>query len=211
MQKILAINGSPRRGKTTAFGLKRALEGAASVGADVQAELIELSGLDIRHCIGCGKCSRKELECSQQDDFAKTVLPRLVEPDVVGIIIGTPVYMGTMTSLCKSFLDRAVMLRRASFRWSNVVGGVLAVGECRNGGQEMTIQAVHAALLVQDMIIVGDGAPEGQYGATLVSGAEGGVERDEIGIASARSLGRRVAELAMRLAAAVPQPPSPNP
>lgn len=199
MTKILAINGSPRKGKTTAFGLKCALEGAASVGPGVQTELIELGGLDIRHCIGCGKCLRMELECSQQDDFVKAVLPWLVEPDVAGIIIGTPVYMGTMSGLCKSFLDRAVMLRRAGFRWSNLVGGVLAVGECRNGGQEMTIQAVHAALLVQDMIIVGDGPPEAQYGATLVSGIEGGVERDEIGIASARSLGRRVAELAMKL------------
>jgi len=107
--------------------------------------------------------------------------------------------MGSMTGLCKNFLDRAVMLRRAGFRWGNVVGGALAVGEARNGGQELTIQAVHAALFVQNMVIVNDGPPYAHYGATLVSGDPGGIEDDEFGQVTAHNLGRRVAEVALKL------------
>ncbi|MDH7602833.1 MAG: flavodoxin family protein [Armatimonadota bacterium] len=195
--KILAINGSPRAGKTTSFALKAALESAASVRSDIRTELIELANYEIRDCIGCNKC-RQSLTCSHDDGFTLLV-PTLGDPDVAGIIIGTPVYMGTMTGLCKSFLDRAIMFRRNGFAWTNVVGGVLAVGQSRNGGQELTIQAVQAALLVQNMIIVGDGPPYGHYGATLVSGVEGGIEKDELGLTTARNLGRRVAELAIKL------------
>ncbi|MCX8053862.1 MAG: flavodoxin family protein [Armatimonadetes bacterium] len=195
--KILGINGSPRKGKTTSFALKQALEAAKTVREDIETELIELGGLDIRDCIGCNKC-REPLTCSHDDDFMR-LLPTLTDPSIAGIIIGTPVYMGTMTGLCKSFLDRTVMLRRNKFTWGNVVGGVLAVGQARNGGQEITIQAVQAALLVQNMVLVGDGPPPSHYGATLVSGVEGGIENDETGITIARNLGRRLAELAIRI------------
>ncbi|MGC8862164.1 MAG: flavodoxin family protein [Armatimonadota bacterium] len=195
--KILAINGSPRRGKTTSFALKQALDSAAEVRGDIRTELIELGELDVRHCLGCNRC-REPLVCSQDDDFIK-LLPKLIDAEVAGVIIGTPVYMGTMTGLCKNFLDRAIMLRRNRFTWQDVVGGVLAVGQSRNGGQELTIQAVQAALLVQNMVIVSDGPPFSHYGATLVSGVEGGIEMDEAGIITARNLGRRVAELAARL------------
>jgi len=195
--KILAINGSPRRGKTTSFALKQALDAAREVRGDIQTDLIELGGLDIRHCVGCNRC-REPLTCSQDDDFIR-LLPKLTDPEVAGVIVGTPVYMGTMTGLCKNFLDRAIMLRRNKFAWQDVVGGVLAVGQSRNGGQELTIQAVQAALLVQNMIVVSDGPPFSHYGATLVSGVEGGIEKDENGIATARNLGRRVAELAAKL------------
>jgi len=204
--KILAINGSPRKGKATSFALSQALDAAKSVRGDIETELIELGGLDIRDCIGCNKC-RKPLECPLDDDFMRLV-PKLTDPEIAGVIVGTPVYMGTMTGLCKSFLDRAVMLRRNKFNWRDVVGGVVAVGQARNGGQELTIQAVQAALLVQDMVLVSDGPPFSHYGATLVSGVEGGIEKDEGGITTARNLGKRVAELAIRLN---PQSRTPNP
>lgn len=195
--KILGINGSPRVGKTTSFALKVALESAAAVRPDIHVELIELGNYEIKDCIGCNKC-RQPLTCTHNDGFMLLV-PTLSDPDLAGIIIGTPVYMGTMSGLCKSFLDRAIMFRRNSFSWTDVVGGVLAVGNSRNGGQELAIQAVQAALLVQNMVIVGDGPPYAHYGATLVSGVEGGIEKDELGLATARNLGRRVAELALKL------------
>jgi len=195
--KILAINGSPRKGKTTSFALGQALEAARSVSDSIETELIELGGLDIRCCIGCNKC-QKPLQCSQDDDFM-SLLPKLTDKNIAGVIIGTPVYMGTMTGLCKNFLDRAVALRRAEFAWEDVVGGVLAVGEARNGGQELTIQAVQAALFVQNMVLVGDGPPDSHCGATLSSGIPGGIKNDEAGITTAKNLGVRVAQLALKL------------
>ena len=195
--RILAINGSPRRGKTTSFALKQALEAAKEVDGAIKTELIELGGLNIHHCVGCNKC-REPLTCSQDDDFMKLV-PRLTQPDIGGLIVGSPVYMGLMTGLMKNFLDRAVMLRRAKFIWQDVVAGTLAVGQARNGGQELTNHAMQTALFVQNVVLVSDGPQYSHYGATLSSGLPGGIENDEFGITTARNLGKRVAELALKL------------
>jgi len=104
-----------------------------------------------------------------------------------------------MTAQCKAFIDRCAMFRRNGWLFRNRVGGGLAVGGIRNGGQELTLQAVRAAMLCQDMICVSDGRPTAHFGATLYSGGEGGIEADEFGLETARNLGRRVAELAVRL------------
>ncbi len=195
--KILAINGSPRKGMTTSFALKQALSAAKAVSDEVETELVELGGLDIKYCLGCNRC-REPLNCIHDDDFMK-LIPKLTQTDIGGLIIGTPVYMGAMTGLLKNFLDRAVMLRRAKFLWQDVVAGTLAVGQARNGGQELTNQAVQNALLVQNVVLVSDGPDYCHYGATLSSGVPGGIENDEFGLTTARNLGRRVAELALKL------------
>lgn len=202
--KVIGINGSPRAGKTTSFALGEALEAAAAVDPRVETELIEIGKLSFHFCTGCNACSGTGV-CAINDDFTE-LLPRLIDPSVAGVIVGTPVYMGTMTGLCKDFLDRCVVIRRSNFAWTNVVGAVLAVGAARNGGQELTIQAVQAALMVQNMVIVSDGPTYSHYGATLWSRCPGGIEKDELGLETARALGSRVAQLALKLHPEAPAP-----
>lgn len=193
--KILGICCSPRKGKGSFKALSAALEAACGVHPSVAAELVDLAGKEIKGCIACGHCT-KVLECSQKDDF-NALIPALSDRAIGGMIIATPVYFGCMTSLCKAFLDRCVMFRRNGFLLRNRVGGVIAVGGFRNGGQEVAIQSVHAGLLVQDMILVGDGSPGAHLGGTVWSGMPSG--EDEMGLKTAFSLGRRVAEVALRL------------
>lgn len=193
--KILGICCSPRKGKTTATSLQICLEAAEQVDDKIGVELIELAEMKIDGSLAAGL----PLEPGQPDDFPR-LIPRLSNPKVAGIIIGTPVYFGNMTSLCKAFLERCMTFRKNNFAWANKVAGVLAVGGARNGGQELTIQSVQAALMCQEMIVVGDGRPTGHFGATVWSGGEGGVTEDAFGMATARNLGRRVAEIALRMA-----------
>jgi multimeric flavodoxin WrbA len=49
--KVMAFNGSPRKKWNTATLLEKALEGAASQGAET--ELIHLYDLDFKGCISC--------------------------------------------------------------------------------------------------------------------------------------------------------------
>ena len=77
--------------------------------------------------------------------------------------------------------------------FKNKLGGVIAVGGSRNGGQELTIQAVHAAMMIHDMIIVGDG---GHFGGTGWANYPDGIQGDATGIATAKNLGRRMGEVA---------------
>ena len=73
------------------------------------------------------------------------------------------------------------------------------MGAARNGGQETTISAMHEFLLIHDAIIVGDGAPLAHYGGTGVGGVIGDTRQDEYGLETSINLGRRVAELAIKL------------
>jgi multimeric flavodoxin WrbA len=134
----------------------------------------------------------------ERDDFPNLV-PKLADPKVRGIILGTPVYFGNMSSLCRAFLERCIVLYQ-KFDPHNKVAGVVAVGGTRNGGQEVTIQSVQISLFCNEMILVGNGRPSPRLGATVWSGAPGGVLKDEFGMTTTKALGRRVAEVALRLA-----------
>ncbi len=189
--KIIGIACSPRKGKTTFAGLKVCLEAARSVDQRIETELIELADYQIDGNLAAGVPSKPNVK----DDFQK-VAARLFDPALGGIIIGTPVYFANMSSLCKAFLDRLIVFRKKGFALRNKVAGVLAVGGARNGGQELAIRSVQAALMCQDLIIVGDGKPTARIGATLWNRGDD-VSQDEFGLQTARNLGRRVAELAL--------------
>ena len=195
--KIIGINCSPRKGQTTQKSLEACLKAVHNESSDIETDIIELADLNVHGCLGCGYC-RKQLKCKQEDDF-NSLIPVLSDEEVAGIIIATPVYLGTMTSQCKAFLDRTIVLARNGSLLRNKVGGVLAVGGVRNGGQELTIQAVQAAMFCHDMVCVGGGTKAAHFGAALVSNEQKGIECDEIGIETARDIGRRVTGLAMLL------------
>ncbi|MDR1131996.1 MAG: flavodoxin family protein [Oscillospiraceae bacterium] len=105
MSKVLAINGSPRRGGSTATLLQKALEGAASAGAET--ELIHLIDLDCKGCISCFACKRKGTKfigsCAVQDDLTP-VLEKAMTSDA--IILGSPIYLGDVTALMRAFIER---------------------------------------------------------------------------------------------------------
>jgi multimeric flavodoxin WrbA len=117
------------------------------------------------------------------------------------MIIGTPVYFSNMTAKCKAFLDRLMEFRKNDFALKGKVAGVLAVGGARNGGQLLAIESVQAALYGQDMVVVAAGKPTTRSGAAVCSSIGEGVTEDEDGMKAVDSLGRSVAEMALRMAA----------
>lgn len=195
--KIVGISCSPRKGKTTRYALENCLSAIEQACPQVDTELIDLAEMEINGCKACGHCMKK-LECSQEDDFG-TLIPTLSDPALGGLIVATPVYLGSVSAQCKAVLDRCVMFRRNGFLFRDRVGGVIAVGGFRNGGQEAAIQSVHSVMLVQDMILVGDGKPGAHFGGTMWSGCPEGIKDDEVGLTTVQSLGRRVAEVALKM------------
>jgi multimeric flavodoxin WrbA len=75
--------------------------------------------------------------------------------------------------------------------------GVVAVGQFRNGGQELLIEQVQAAMLCFGMVPVGGHAPAFQ-GATLLS-ANDSIAQDELGLKTSAQLGKHVGEAAIKL------------
>ena len=192
MVKIIGIIGSPRKDSNTEIYVNKALEAAQEVGADT--EVINIATADIEPCIACDIC-KSTGECAIYDDM-QDITRKLQDAD--GMIIGSPVYFGNVTSQLKMFIDRSRPLRM-DFKLKDKVAGAISVGASRNGGQETTISAIHEFLLIQDAIIVGDGAPKAHYGGAGVSGAAGEASDDQMGLETSVNLGRRVAELAQRL------------
>ncbi len=196
--KILGICCSPRKGMSTAAALQVCLDAAKEVDPEgIEVELIELGGMKINGDLAAGV----ELEPGERDDFPSLV-PKLSDPKVAGMIIGTPVYFSNMTSLCKAFLDRLIVFRKNDFALRNKVAGVVAVGGSRNGGQLLTCESVQGALYGQDMIVVGAGKPTTRCGAAVWNQKGKEITADETGMQAVRDVGRRVAEVALRMAGA---------
>ena len=105
--KVMAFNGSPRRGWNTATLLEKALEGATSQGAET--ELIHLYDLDFKGCRSCFECKLKGGKsygkCAVRDDL--TPILKKVE-EAGAIILGSPIYLGTATGEMRSFMERLI-------------------------------------------------------------------------------------------------------
>ena len=103
--KIIALNGSPRKNKNTGTLLKKALEGAASVGAETQ--LVHLYDVDYKGCTSCFACKMiggKSLgRCAMRDGLSP-VLEAVEAADA--IIMGSPIYFGSVTGEVRSFMER---------------------------------------------------------------------------------------------------------
>lgn len=192
--KILGVSCSPRKGHNTATVVQIALEAARAAAPAREIEFIDLGGMKIDCCVAAGV----DLAPGERDDFPPLV-PKLTDPSVAGIILGTPVYFGNMSGLCKSFIDRWHVFFKEK-KLTNKVGGVVATGGGRNGGMELTIRSVQAAMTSHQMIVIGDAPPTSHWGGTVWAGAGPTITADEFGISTAKNLGRRVAEVALLLA-----------
>jgi multimeric flavodoxin WrbA len=103
--KVMAFNGSPRKEWNTATLLGKALEGAASQGAET--ELIHLYDLNFKGCVSCFKCKtmggKSYGRCGVKDGLTP-VLKRVEAADA--LILGSPIYFGTVSGEMRSFMER---------------------------------------------------------------------------------------------------------
>lgn len=105
---VLAIVGSPRKGKSTDLLVDKAIEGVRSKTSDSDVKKLYLIDYDIQHCRNCLTCR----ESKTSEPFA----PCVIKDDMAGIyedvlnsdtlIFGTPVHMGYATALTLAFLER---------------------------------------------------------------------------------------------------------
>ena len=193
--KILGISCSPRKGKTTATAIQVALDAAKTVSPEIDVELLDLGGLDVSGWQGGTKPSAGM--SAIKDDF-DLLLPKFQNPSLGGLIIGSPSYFRSISSLCKAFIERLAVLRSPKLLLADKPVGALSVGAYRNGGQEIVIQQILTAMLCHEVFAVG-GKPSALQGATLWNAHSDDIMKDEFGITSAKELGIRVAEAALKL------------
>ncbi|MCD6496094.1 MAG: flavodoxin family protein [Candidatus Aenigmarchaeota archaeon] len=190
--KVVGICGSHREESTTLFFLKKALDVIEKEG--IETEIIELWNKDIRPCIVCDQC-KKAYTCSQEDDVMD-IYEKLVNAD--GIIMASPVYYAMVSGRLKNLMDRSLPQRRNGMKLAGKVGGAIAVGASRNGGQELVCRQIVTWMHLHEMITVSDRVTA-HFGGTgwVPRGTKS--EDDQTGIETSVNLGKKMAETLKRL------------
>jgi multimeric flavodoxin WrbA len=193
--KVVAFNGSARKGGNTAILLGHVLGELAQAG--IETELVELAGATIHGCLACRKCStRKDRRCSQTNDMGNVYIDKMAAAD--GILLGSPTYVADISPEIKALIDRACLVSGANggmFR-RKVGAAVVAV---RRAGAIHAFDSLNHFFLINEMII-----PGSSYWNIGMGREPGDVEKDEEGIQTMKTLGRNMAWLLKKVAANPP-------
>ena len=188
--KVVALNGSARKGGNTAILLKYVLKELEQEG--IETELVELSGAKIHGCLACRECSKnKDRRCAQKNDVGNALIEKMEQAD--GILLGSPTYVADISPEIKALMDRACLVSKANggiFR-RKVGAAVVAV---RRAGAIHAFDALNHFFLISEMIV-----PGSSYWNICIGLEPGDVERDEEGIRTMKTLGLNMAWLLKKL------------
>ncbi|SHJ86806.1 NAD(P)H dehydrogenase (quinone) [Desulfatibacillum alkenivorans DSM 16219] len=108
-----------------------------------------------------------------------------------GVIAGSPVYFGGMAAELKMIFDDFVSTRK---QMENKVGAAFTTSGDAAGGKETTMLSIIQCMFIYGMIVVGDPmSATGHYGVACVG------KPDEAVLENGKKLGRRVAELCLKV------------
>jgi multimeric flavodoxin WrbA len=166
--KLLSVNGSPRPEGNTSVMLRRVCKPLAEAGIAVHEVCLEK--FDLRPCGACMVCAReKDGYCHGRDDDGNKLIDLSREADI--ILLGSPVYFGSVTGQMKNYMDRVGFVSRVSDKFLDRKIGA-AVTPARRAGQLLTFAELNMWFLINGMIVpgasywnVGQGLKEGEVSA----------------------------------------------
>lgn len=205
-QKITLIVGSPRKNRSCNFLMDKCAEGIKSVSGDFNINKIFISDFNLSPCNGCDQCLKAPYECplAAKDD-TKRIEPFIL--DVDAILISSPTYFGSVSSYIKVLIDRSRPWKMNNYKLKDKVFAPLASQGLRNGGAGGVIADLVNFALIQGMICVSAiGNPVLEENIPITSLQKFGLkeflgkgEIDELAGKVANNLGKRVAELLLRI------------
>jgi len=193
---VLGISGSPRPDGNTDTVVRAALDSIEQLEG-VTTTFFGLGGKIASYCTGCvqvchpgyGNTEREPSATApgalcRHDDAIKDVLAEMAKADA--IIIGSPVYFGNVPGPLKTLMDRSTAVIDVaengcySSPFEGKVGGAIAVGGARHGGQEATLQQILTYYLLLQMIPVNFSEYGDQCrGVACVAALPGDIEHDD--------------------------------
>jgi len=213
--KLLGISGSPRKSGNTEFLLKHALEAAEEVAEEsIESEMYSIAGKTYFPCISCFACVELGY-CVRgvKDDFPE-LRDKWLEADAV--IMAVPIYHMSIPGQLKCFMDRLgnSLCAYYIYKLKNPmpkhlkVYGAIAQGVHLFSGQEHAITDI-----INHALWMGNVAVAGDFWESYIGGGgwtENLIEKDaleslynkksfdtETSVKACRSLGKRVAEMAL--------------
>lgn len=184
--KVVAFNGSPRKGGNTEYLLKTVLETISH--EDIETELVQIGGKLIHGCTACRKCiETKDKKCIINNDIVNECIGKMVEAD--GIIFGSPSYFADMTPETKALIDRAGFVSFANGRMFARKIGAAVVAQ-RRGGAINVLDSINHMFLMSRMIV--PGSTYWNFGNAM---EKGDVANDTEAIENMKDLGQTIAWL----------------
>lgn len=150
---IVGLNGSPNSDGNTSFLVNKVLEECSIRGAQVVMLNIGEIMAEQKRAF-CTVCSSPCNGSCYKGTRLEEAFGILKNAD--GVVIGSPVYFGSVSAQLKAMFDKTRIVRANKWLY-NKVGLCLSVGGSKYGGEETTIKAMQDMMLVNGMIIVGDG------------------------------------------------------
>lgn len=141
MSKVIFLSGSPNENGNTVQVFKEMAKVVEAQG--VETEILSLAGMSIKDPMN--------FQGGYNDGFDEMITKI---KDAEGLIVGGPVYWGTVRSDLMSALQRIAMASMQDGNFlSRKVGGPIAVG--RRGGLTSTLQEMMMFFMSTDMIVPG--------------------------------------------------------
>ncbi len=157
---IVGLNGSPNKDGNTYYLINKIFNICNKEG--IETEIINIPEV-INACKTpfCTCCTSPCEKVCYKGTPLEEVYGKVTKADAV--VIGSPVYFGSMTAQLKAFFDKTRAVR-ANREWIGKPAAALSVGGSKYGGQESTIKAIHDCMLVEGMTIIGSSSIESGAG-----------------------------------------------
>jgi multimeric flavodoxin WrbA len=188
--KVVAFNGSPRKGGNTDHLIRHVLASLKEEG--IRTEVVQIGGKRIQGCIGCGKCfEMQNRKCAIEHDIINGCIEKMAAAD--GIIIGSPTYFADVSTPVKALIERAGFVGMANGRMYDRKVGAAVVAVRRAGGIHV-FDSINHFFGISGIYIAGS-----TYWNLGVGLNPGDVEQDEEGIKTMRNLGENMAWILRRI------------
>ena len=182
--KAIAFNGSPRKKGNTYDLLTTVLNELETRG--IETELIQAGDRNIHGCIACGKCRENGNDrCVFDDDIVNASIEAIQNADA--LILGSPVYFGSLTAQMKAFIDRVGYVARPNKLLKGKVCASIAVA--RRNGALAAFNTMNNLFTISECIVIGS-----SYWNQGVGKALGDVQGDAEGIATMKTLAHNMAD-----------------
>ncbi|HQE85760.1 MAG TPA: flavodoxin family protein [Methanolinea sp.] len=190
--RVVAFNGSPRKGGNTERLLKRVL--SVLDGEGIQTELVHIGGEKVHGCTACGKCfANQDGRCVFDDDIINECIGKMAAAD--GIVIGSPTYFADVSPETKALIDRAGFVAMANGRMFSRKVGAAVVAVRRAGGIHV-FDTINHFFGISNMFTVGSIYWNIGFGLN-----PGDVEQDDEGMMTMEALGRNMAWIIRKIKA----------
>jgi multimeric flavodoxin WrbA len=166
--KVLGITGSLRPQSNTKQYMEHCLGVLREAG--LETELISLRDKKVKPCLGCYACT-KEKRCAQDDDDFAEILAKMEEAD--GIVLGSPVYLSSVTPQMMSLLARATFVAHWNDKFlAGKVGGPITVA--RRAGHNLAFSQLLLWFFINGITV-----PGSTYWTVGMAGAGGARDADQ--------------------------------